>query len=490
MTQFVNVFDYLFQESNQLEKDFVVGNKETISFEELHRSSLLIASYLSENIGSGEKIILVSENSVFFITVYLAILKSGNVCVPLDANIEQENLNYISKLVQNKIVFAQKKSSGKLSFDSSVEVIDEMVLSELIDEGHVTRFNADFDSQNLAQILFTSGSTGKPKGVMLSHQNIISNTNSILGYLKLNSDDRILTVLPFSYCYGLSLLHTHLKAGGSMVLNNKFLFLGTVINDLKQYKCTGFSGVPSHFQILLKKSKTFTGSNFPDLKYFTQAGGKLHDVFIKEIIEKFPKVKLFVMYGQTEATARLSYLPADRVLDKMGSVGKAIPDVKLKIVNQEDEEVRVGEIGEIIAKGPNIMLGYFKNQPANENIKNGWLYTGDLGKRDNEGFIYITARKKEIIKIGGKRVSPKEVEEVILAVPGVLDCSVQAVHDDLLGEAVKAIVLVGREVNQEKVKKEILVHCSRKLSKHKIPQRIEFNNTMKLKSTGKKINSI
>jgi acyl-CoA synthetase (AMP-forming)/AMP-acid ligase II len=219
----------------------------------------------------------------------------------------------------------------------------------------------------------------------------------------------------------LSLLHTHLKVGGSIVLNNTFLFLGTVIKDLKQFNCTSFSGVPSHFQILLKKSKSFAGSNFPDLKYFTQAGGKLHDLFIKEIVEKFPNINLFIMYGQTEATARLSYLPPDKVETKMGSVGKGIPDVDLKIVDKNDEEVRVGEIGEIIAKGPNIMLGYLNNRPDDDPIKNGWLYTGDLGKRDEDGFIYITARKKEIIKIGGKRVSPKEVEEVILTVQSIID---------------------------------------------------------------------
>src|SRR5690606_39012272 len=174
----------------------------------------------------------------------------------------------------------------------------------------------------LAEIVYTSGSTGLPKGVMISHQNIIANTQSIIEYLSLTSKDIMQVVLPFFYCYGLSLLHTHLRVGGSIVLNNSFIFIGSVINDLKRYRCTGFAGVPSHYQILLKKSQSFKTTDFPDLRYVTQAGGKLHDVFIDEFIDTFPKIAFFVMYGQTEATARLSYLPPHMVSVKKGSIGK------------------------------------------------------------------------------------------------------------------------------------------------------------------------
>ncbi len=171
-----------------------------------------------------------------------------------------------------------------------------------------------------------------------------------MNILDLDQNDIMLVVLPFYYCYGLSLLHTHLKVGGSIVLNNSFIFLGSVINDLKDYKCTGFAGVPSHFQILLKKSQSFKTTEFPDLKYVTQAGGKLHAVFIKEFIKSFPEIDFYIMYGQTEATARLSYLPPELVKTKITSIGKAIPGVEFKVVNDKGEEVAIGEEGEIIGK--------------------------------------------------------------------------------------------------------------------------------------------
>ena len=257
-----------------------------------------------------------------------------------------------------------------------------------------------FDENRLAEVIFTSGSTGTPKGVMLTHLNLRSNTESILSYLKLTSNDSSLLILPLYYCYGLSVLHTHLKVGASIFLNNNFILLGSVIANLIKYECTGFAGVPSHFQMLLRKSQTFKNTVFTHLRYLTQAGGKLHEAFIEEFITAFPTVRFFVMYGQTEATARLTYLPPTSVKSKIGSIGKPIPGVTLKIVGKDDKPVEIGEVGEIVVKGDNIMKGYFHDSlGTSETLKDGWLYTGDLGKTDQEGFVFLTDRKKGIIKI-------------------------------------------------------------------------------------------
>ena len=483
----MNVFDYFFEENKHLEKDFVLGNSETVSYKVLYENSQKVASYLKDKIGKDKNVVIISQNSVFFIIVYLGILKSGNVCVPLDFSIEQENLNFIAGITESNLIFCDKKTESKLNLDKFEKVINESQFVELLLHQQISEFDDLYDSQNVAEIIFTSGSTGKPKGVMITHQNIISNTDSIVEYLELKENDIILVILPFYYCFGLSLLHTHLKVGGSIVINNSFMFLGTVISDLKTYKCTGFSGVPSHYQMLLKKSKTFKETAFPDLRYVTQAGGKLHNVFIEEFVKTFPVIKFYVMYGQTEATARLSYLPPDLVIEKLGSIGKAIPGVILRIVDELGNELPVGEVGEIVAYGGNIMLGYYRDPDTTRNtLKNGWLHTGDLAKKDADGYIFVVAREKEIIKVGGKRVSPKEIEEVILSVSEVVDCTIKGIYDELLGEALNAVVVFDGKIDEYDLKEKILKKCKENLALYKIPQFFEFSIQMSLKPTGKK----
>jgi acyl-CoA synthetase (AMP-forming)/AMP-acid ligase II len=484
----MNVFDFFFESTKTLKKDFVLGARESISFEQLHQDSLKIASHLEKTIGSDQNVLVICPNSIYFLTAYLGILKSGNVCVPLNFAIEQTNLDYILNTTKSQSVFISKNLRKKLNFDADIHLIDELESSEIIQKESTLNFDASFDENKVAEIIFTSGSTGEPKGVMITHKNIIANTDSIIEYLKLDKNDIMLVVLPFYYCYGLSLLHTHLKVGGSIVLNNNFIFLGSVINDLKNYKCTGFAGVPSHFQILLKKSQSFKTTDFPDLKYVTQAGGKLHAVFIKDFVKSFPKTEFWIMYGQTEATARLSYLPPEFVKTKDTSIGKAIPGVEFKIVNDKGEEISVGEEGELLAKGDNIMLGYYKDEnETNKTLKYGWLHTGDMAIVDEEGFYYLVARKKEIIKVGGKRVSPKEIEGVILSVPEVVDCTIEGIDDELLGEAIQATIVLNNKMDEASIKKKILEKCSENLSGYKIPQKIIFETKLKISSTGKKI---
>jgi acyl-CoA synthetase (AMP-forming)/AMP-acid ligase II len=176
--------------------------------------------------------------------------------------------------------------------------------------------------RDLASLMFTSGSTGAPKGVMVSHRNIEVNARDIVGYMGLTPEDRVMVVLPFNYCFGLSLLHTHLMAGATLVLNNQFMYPENVLLDMQDKACTGIAGVPSTYQILLRKSR-LKEMSFPELRWIQQAGGKLPNPFIQEIRSAFPQVRYYLMYGQTEATARLSYLPPERLLDKLGSIGKA-----------------------------------------------------------------------------------------------------------------------------------------------------------------------
>ncbi len=294
--------------------------------------------------------------------------------------------------------------------------------------GEISARMPEIDSaRDLAALMFTSGSTGAPKGVMISHRNIECNTRDIIAYLGLGPADRAMVVLPFHYCFGASLLHTHLMAGGSLVLNNDFkLFPETVLQEMQRTECTGLAGVPSTYQILLRKSR-FRELEFPKLRWFQQAGGKLPNAFISEILESFPRVGYWLMYGQTEATARLSYLPPERLGDKLGSIGRGLPSTKIEVVRPDGTPLMPGspDTGEIVATGDNIAGGYW-NDPVETArfFKNGKLHTGDLARVDAEGFIFILEREREMIKSGGNRVSAKEVEDVIAELPGVVEVAV------------------------------------------------------------------
>lgn len=490
----MNTFDYFFTDTKESNKKLIIGDLEEISFSDLYNDSISLASYINDCVGENERIILLSHNSIFFITCYLAILKSGNVCVPLNPTIESANYAYIEELTQSKLLFISEKIRSDIIVNS--KTINESNLNDITRGFERVNKKGDFDKETafdenrLAEIIFTSGSTGTPKGVMLTHLNLRANTESILSYLKLTSNDSSLLVLPLYYCYGLSVLHTHLKVGASIVFNNNFMLLGKVIDDLIKYRCSGFAGVPSHFQMLLRKSKTFTKTKLPYLRYVTQAGGKLHASFIKEFVEAFPSVNFFVMYGQTEATARLSYLSPNLLKSKIGSIGTAIPGVSIKIIDQDNEFLKIHQVGEIVAKGNNIMKGYFDDiQGTKEVLKNGWLHTGDLGFIDEEGFIFITSRKKNIIKVGGNRISPKEIEEVIVSHSEVIDCTVFGVEDQLLGESVKAVIVINEWSNIPELRNEIMKLCREKLSIIKIPQIFEFSVKLNITSSGKKINS-
>lgn len=484
----MNVCDYFFEESGNLVKEAVVG-RESIFYQSLHTDVLKTARCFGEEHGENNYVLILSENSVFFITAYLALMKSGNICVPLNPAIELENLDKVLEKTGSTIAFISKRYQQRFS-DYGFTVYDDSSVKNwcgLAEENLISVSDQSFDENRIAEIIFTSGSTGEQKGAMITHKNIIANTSSIIEYLNLTSADIIEVVMPFYYCYGLSLLHTHLRVGGAVHMNNSFIFIGSVIDDLNTYNCTGFAGVPSHYQILLRKTKDFKTTRFHSLRYVTQAGGKLHTAFIEEFIDAFPDIKFYVMYGQTEATARLSYLPPEDLRRKLGSLGRGIPGVSLMVADENGNPVKPDETGEILAKGDNIMAGYFKDpETTAATIRDGWLYTGDIATIDDEGYIFMQSRAKEIIKVRGIRISPKEIEAVIVKYPGVIDCTISAVHDDITGEAIKATVFVNESDLPNFSEESIRQYCAENLVAYKIPQSVVFDTKLTFNSAGKK----
>ncbi|WP_315118178.1 AMP-binding protein, partial [uncultured Clostridium sp.] len=340
--------DYIFETSRFYDKVAVI-DKEGYSYKHIHFKVNSISNCLkNKGIEKGNPILLMAENSLFFIEAYFGIIKSGAVCVPINPSLSMDHIEYILKSLNIKYVFIQKKLMNKIENLISHDM--EIYTEEDMDKLDIYKEDIDNNVKihDVALILFTSGSTAKPKGVVLTHSNLIYNTNSIIEYLRLSEKDRIEVVLPFYYCYGTSLLHTHFRVGGSLVINNKFMFPQTVLDDINKYECTGFAGVPSTFQILLKNSD-IKNTKFHSLRYITQAGGRMANIFIEELMNILKGVDIYIMYGQTEATSRLSYLPPNLLKEKLGSIGKGIPGTKLKVINEHGTSVKPGRVGEIVA---------------------------------------------------------------------------------------------------------------------------------------------
>ncbi|UCD63451.1 MAG: acyl--CoA ligase [Candidatus Zixiibacteriota bacterium] len=487
----------------------VTHHDRQITFEQLQQASAAVAGYLRNlRLGEGSRIALLMENSIEYVMAFWGIFAAGHVAVPLDTSLDAGSLRFVIGDCGARALIVgfrfRKLMPQIMGADSPVKhVIADKPLEELpgdvtfetvagIAESENYRPAAaraeeldgeESDIDNLAAIFYTSGSTGRPKGVMLSHRNLVSNTAATVEYLRLTPDDAVMVILPFYYIYGNSLLLTHIAVGGRLVIDNRFLYPEVVLDEMEKQQVTGFSGVPSNFMILLANS-TFAKRRFTSLRYFTQAGGAMAPEVIRKLMAAFPQKQIFIMYGQTEAAPRVTYLPPERLKDKLGSIGIPVPGVGVSVVDEQDREVSVGEVGEIVVTGPNVMLGYW-NQSGEENgvLRNGRLYTGDLAKRDDEGYFYVVGRKKEIIKTGGNRVSVKEIEECLLECDRVVEVAVFGVDDPVLGEAIKAVVVVKADSPADQ--RELANHCRTRLAAHKVPKHIEFRKSLPKQLSGK-----
>lgn len=467
----------------------VLHGDRALSYAELERGvSGVAAELLVRGFQKGERIGILAENSAFFVRAYLGIMTAGLVAVPFQTEVAAEAFEEIAASTDLRLIFVSDRHLKRVrcwAGQTRLVVVTEREIEEWRAVPGVGLPEID-ERRDLAALMFTSGSTGAPRGVMVTHWNLRCNTRDIAAYLGLTARDRAMVVLPFHYCFGLSLLHSHLWAGASVVLNNDFkLFPETVLAEMREKQCTGLAGVPSTYQILLRRSR-FRELEFPHLRWLQQAGGKLPAPCIREILEAFPSVSFFLMYGQTEATARLSYLPPERLADKLGSIGHGLPSARLEVLRPDGSPVRPGseEVGEIVAAGDSVTLGYWRDpQETAKYFRHGRLHTGDLARVDDEGFIFIVEREREIIKSGGNRISAKEVEEVIAELPEVMEVAVIGVSHDILGEAIQAAVVPAPTASLTPL--QVLSHCRKRLPGYKVPQDVILLKSLIHNSAGK-----
>ncbi len=472
------------------------------NYAEINELSSKAANFLNQNgLKRGDRVSILLKNSFDYIIVLFAVFKAGGVAVPLNTENKPGELSYLLDNSDSDFLFTSFSSCR-----NAVELLNSAPVKTCILAKHdntkipksnmKTAFLEDIYDQygtekledkcidiDLAAIIYTSGSTCKPKGVMLSHLNLISNTRSIAQYLKLTDRDRIMAVLPFFYIYGKSLLLTHFYCGGSLVLDNNFTYPNTVLDTMKHTEITGFAGVPYHYAFLLHKSKV-RDMHFPYLRYVTQAGNAMAVPLQKAAAEVFAPAKLYIMYGTTEASPRLTYLEPEMHMKKTGSVGKPVPNTEVYVADENGVPAAAEKEGEIVARGSNIMQGYWKDpEGTSQVLKNGLYFTGDIGRMDTDGYIYVTDRKGEMIKVRGFQVSPREIEDILTGIEGVREAAVVRFKEKVLGNILKAIVVTddNSELNQEKIIQILKKH----LSSYKIPRCIEFRENLPKKKSGK-----
>jgi len=480
--------------------------EQSATFGQLWARVCALSTYLeSFPESAGSRVALLFENSVDYVVCYFAITRAGYVVVPLDTSATPETLRtiiadcaphtllcsarykrHLPKIIGDSTPLRRviTDKDTKLSLPGvTMSTVEATPLLTAVPTPVSQTLTWDESPSDLAAIYYTSGSTGASKGVMLSHRNLVSNTLGTVEYLRLKEGESVIVILPFYYIYGNSLLLTHMVCGGRLVIDNRFLYPEVVLDTMEAEQVNGFSGVPSNFIILLNNS-TFKDRQLTHLRYFTQAGGAMAPEITQRLMAAVPRKEIWIMYGQTEAAPRASYLPPERLREKLGSIGIAVPGVTLSVVDDDCKPVPPGETGQILVSGPNVMLGYWNNPSETaEVLRDGALMTGDLARQDEDGYFFIVGRKKEIIKTGGNRVAAKEVEECLLRCEKVHEVAVFGVPDDLLGEAIKAVVVLTEGSAADA--KELQDHCKRHIAPHKAPKHVVFIDSLPKKLSGK-----
>ena len=449
------------------------------------------AAYLvAAGVRKGDRVALLSPNCAEYAGAFLGTLQAGGIAAEIDyhgTNAEIEatfrKAEPVAAVVAPQHAALVEDIAARTSRPSVIVVLDGSWSAATRQSPAGVTF-PDLTLDDTACIAFTSGTTGAPKGVVLTHGNLLANASAICESLGLTSGDSVMVVLPFCYSYGKSLLTTHLLVGGALVLSSGFTYPNVVLDQMRDESVTGFAGVPSTYASLLRRS-TLRTRQLPRLRYVTQAGGAMPVAHITELASILgPEKKLFLMYGQTEATARLTILNPSDLQRKMGSIGKPIGGVTIELVKADGSPAAVGEEGEIVASGKGIMAGYWKDPEATGRVlRDGRLFTGDLATRDAEGFLTIVGRRSDLIKCGGHRVSPREIEEVLLLLPEVSEVAVLGKTDEILGESVAAFLVAeaGMTLEAEAVRR----HCRQYLAAFKVPTEVTFVSSLPKTASGK-----
>ncbi|UCG53404.1 MAG: AMP-binding protein [Candidatus Latescibacterota bacterium] len=494
------------------DKVALICDKKRWSYSEIEDTANSFANALIAcGLEKEDRVAIYLENSAESAISIFGILKASAVFVVINPQVKMKKLEYILNDCQVKILITNSKKINETKdiiddcknltsvmitdYDDKKTSIPEFknpaVLSyrNLLDQHPAKKPPTKCSDADLASLIYTSGSTGNPKGVMLTHLNMVTAANSVIEYLENSEDDIILDCLPLSFDYGLYQVLMAFKFGGTVVLERSFTYPYQILDLIIKEQITGFPLVPAIAAILLQL-KNLDRFDFSNLRYITNTAQAFPPKHIFMLRKLMPHVRIYSMYGLTECK-RVAYLHPSQIDIRPTSVGKAMPNTSVYIVDGNGEEITTpGQIGELVVRGKNIMRGYWnlpeetsnrlkRDTRTNETV----LYTGDLFRKDEEGYLYFVSRKDDIIKTAGEMVSPKEVENIIYEIEDVMEVAVVGVEDEILGQAIKAVIALKEDSKQ--TKEDVTIHCSKHLENFMVPKHIEFRKELPKTSSGK-----
>jgi acyl-CoA synthetase (AMP-forming)/AMP-acid ligase II len=471
------------------------------------KAEKLAVFFIKAGIKKGERIAIYIDNSWESILSIYATTLSGGVFLVINPQTKADKLNYILNDCEAKILVTASSLKNQLS--SALE--DTPGLKNVIVSGKTEQIkpfehfkiesfeNCILDSTDeidfpniiptdLAALIYTSGSTGFPKGVMMTHQSMVFTSWSLIEYLRLSEEDRIMLLLPLAFDYGLYQLLMSVTIGGTLIVEQSFIFTANIYKNIEKYQPTVFPGVPTVYAMMIASNKE-NNVSFDCIKKITNTAAHLPDDFIPDLKKIFPNALIFKMYGLTECK-RVCYLEPELIDQKPTSVGKAIPGTEVFLLSPDGHPVPAGEPGILHIRGPHVMLGYLnKKELTNQMLKDGKLpgekvlCSNDWFKMDEEGFLYFLGRNDDIIKSRGEKVSPVEIENVIYKINGIREVAVLGIPDEIMGEAI--VVFTTTHGNSKLTEKEIQRQCMMHLESFMIPQKVIFLDEMPKSTNGK-----
>ena len=506
---FPQLQDYLALSAQRFpDKIALVCGARRVSYREIEESSNALAGGLAaRGVVRGDRVIIFADNTVETVVAFWAALKANAVAVLVNPLTKADRLRYLladcrpTALITDghlegvwkgvagaphlKALVVSGRVNPVLRAGLSTLVAFDELLAEGVAQPAPPSLNIDID---LASIVYTSGSTGDPKGVMLTHRNMLTAATSISSYLGILEDDVILNTLPLAFDYGLYQMIMAFRQGARLVLERSFTYIAEVLKVASAERITGLPGVPTIFAILAEM-KSLDKFDLSSVRFVTNTAAALSLKHIDFLKQAFPCARIYSMYGMTECK-RCTYLPPVDIERKPTSVGIAIPNTEVWVVDDQGNRVGPGVVGQLVVRGATVMKGYWEKPEATaRKLKPGLLpgeqvlWTGDYCKMDEEGYVYFMGRMDDIIKSRGEKVAPKEVENVLVSLSGIREAAVIGVPDDLLGEAVKAFVVL--EEGAQLTAKEIQNYCQSKLENFKVPKVVEFMAELPKTDTGK-----